>query len=276
MKGAILFSTTNAASLNIMKHLESDWKWKKKSEKSYSFSACAKENCCSGVQAHGEVKEIIAIEPSPDLHADYFLYASTHKSEAGTPALTAHVPGNWDRADFGGTPRTLNLAYAAKLKQVLQLLVEGAKKHKLDWPVNMEVDHHGPTPKNGTQALLFVEIGSGPEQWENDVAGQVVAEAMMKALLRPAPEVKAYLGIGGGHYGPKFTPLMLGSASRAVGHVLAKYRADAFDDAMLRQAIEKTVEPVAGALIDWKGLTGEQRARILPMLENAGLKWEKV
>ncbi|MCL6089288.1 MAG: D-aminoacyl-tRNA deacylase [Candidatus Marsarchaeota archaeon] len=276
MKGAILFSTQNAASLNIMRHLEKDWKWKKKSEALYSFSPCAKENCCSGVQAAGSPLPIIEIEPPADSHADYFLYASTHKSEAGTPALTAHVPGNWGAADFGGQPNTLNVAYACKLKQILQLLDEAAKKHKLDWPVNMEVDHHGPTPEGGKKALLFVEIGSGPDQWSNDLAGQVVAEAMMKALFQPAPEAKVYLGIGGGHYSPKFTPLMIGSKERAVGHVLAKYRAADFDAQMLKQAIEKTIEPVAGALIDWKGLGKEERERIISVLEKAGMKWERV
>jgi D-tyrosyl-tRNA(Tyr) deacylase len=99
---------------------------------------------------------------------------------------------------------------------------------------------------------------------------------MMKALVRPAPSVRAYLGIGGTHYAPKFTPFMLGSEGRAVGHVLPKYHADAFDEQMLRQAAGKTVEKVEGVLIDWKGLTGAQRERILPMLEKAGLKWEKI
>lgn len=281
MKGTILFSTTNAASLNIMRHLEKDWNWKKKNEKSYSFSACGKETCCTGFEAHGFEKTIIEIEPPADLHADYFLYASTHKSETNTPALTAHVPGNWGAADFGGTPRTLNTAYACKLKQVLQLLAESAKKHKLDWPVNMEVDHHGPTPKGGKQALIFVEIGSGPEQWENETAGKVVAEAMMKALMRPAPEVKVYLGIGGGHYSPKFTPLMLGELKvggqeAAVGHVLPKYAAGSFDEKMLAQALEKTVEKVEGALVDWKGLGKEERERIISVLDAAGMKWERV
>ena len=281
MKGAILFSTTNAASLNIMKHLEQDWKWNKKSASLYSFSPCTKENCCSGVEAHGFDKTIIDIEPPEDLSrgehaADYFLYASTHKSEAGTPALTAHVPGNWGAAEMGGSPRTLNMAYSSKLKQVLQLLADSAKKHKLDWPINMEVDHHGPTPQGGKQALIFVEIGSSPDQWSNDVAGRVVAEAMMKALMRPAPVVKVFLGIGGGHYAPKFTPFMLGSEGRAVGHVLAKYRAADFDEKMLAQAIEKTVEKVEGALIDWKGLGKEERERIIAVLGQAGMKWERV
>jgi len=300
MKGAVLFSTSNTASLNIMRHLESDWKWKKKSGEYYSFSACGKESCCTGLEAFGSPASIIEILPpsaeqvaalraarSPPAcaHAklaaertifDYFLYASTHKSEVGTPALTAHVPGNWGAADFGGSERTLNMAYASKLKQILQLLDEGAKKHKLDWPINMEVDHHGPTPNNGKHALIFVEIGSGQEQWENEIAGKVVAEAMMKALVRPAPQVKVYLGIGGGHYAPKFTPLMLGSEGRAVGHVLAKYRAADFDEQMLKQAVEKTIEPIEGALIDWKGLGKEEREQIISVLEKKGLKWERI
>ncbi len=292
MKGAILFSSTNAASLNIVKHLESDWKWKKRADLLYSFSSCAKEDCCTGVQAFGFPKSIIEIEPPAELcegpkAVDYFLYASTHKSESGLPALTAHVPGNWNAADFGGLPKTLNTAYACKLKQILQLLAEGAKKHGLDWPVNMEVDHHGPTPSRGAggpapatlrpplfPALIFVEIGSGPGQWENELAGQVVAEAMMKALFRPAPPAPVYLGIGGGHYAPKFTHVMLES-EKAVGHVLPKYHAASFDAAMLHQAMEKTVEKVEGALVDWKGLGKEERDRIVALLEKEGVKHKR-
>ncbi|MDE1797777.1 MAG: hypothetical protein KGH63_00035 [Candidatus Micrarchaeota archaeon] len=282
-RGAILYSTSNAASLNIVRHLETDWNWKREGPASLSFSPCAKPDCHCGAQARGYGKEIIAIEP--DFPAPYFLYASSHKSAAGKPALTAHIPGNWAAADFGGKPRTLNMAYASKLKQILQLLAEGAKKHQLGWPVDMEVDHHGPTPgpldgigENGKAALpplVFVEIGSGPEQWENELAGKVVAEAMMKALFRPAPPAPVYLGLGGGHYAPKFTPLMI-SGEEAVGHVGPKPHAASFDATMLQQAIEKTQEKVAGALIDWKGLPGEQRERIITLLEEDGMKWKKI
>jgi D-aminoacyl-tRNA deacylase len=297
MRGAILYSTTNPASMNIVRHLEQDWHWKKESSHLLTFSPCTKGDCHCGVEARGYDQEIIAIEP--DFPASYYLYASTHKSAAGKPALTAHIPGNWAAADFGGQPRTLNLAYASKQKQILQLLAEGAARHKLDWPVDMEVDHHGPTPgpmktKEGEKGhvhsvhpsnvsgspsvhhppMIFVEIGSGPEQWENELAGKVVAEAMMKALFRPAPECKVYLGLGGGHYAPKFTPLMI-KGEEAVGHVLPKHHAASFDAAMLRQAIEKTQEKVEGALIDWKGLPGEQRDRIVTLLDEEGLMWKK-
>jgi D-aminoacyl-tRNA deacylase len=276
MKGAILYSTQNAASMNIMKHLELDWSWKEKNGGRYAFSACGKDKCCTAVEAAGVDREIIAIVPSDaKIDADYFLYASSHKSEVGKPALTAHIPGNWSKNEMGGDERTLNMAYACKLKQILQLLSEGNKKHGLNWPVNMEVDHHGPTPNNGKEMLIFVEIGSKKEEWENDLAGKVVAEAMMKALCREAPVVPVYLGFGGGHYSPKFTPLMI-EGEKAVGHILPKYQAENFDAVMLKQAIGKTHEEVEGALVDWKGLPGEHRDRIITLIEEEGLKWQKI
>src|SRR3989344_5472525 len=99
--GTILYSTSNEASLNIVGCLEKFWKWKKNPDaKMYSFSACGKSECCTGFKASGYEKSIIEMEP--DCSAQYYLYASTHRSEKGTPSLTAHFPGNWGANDFGG------------------------------------------------------------------------------------------------------------------------------------------------------------------------------
>lgn len=262
--------------MNIMGHLEKEWNWtKEKKNEGYSFSPCGKEECCSGVSAYGSDAEIIAIEPNGEMGADYYLYASSHKSAEGKPALTAHIPGNWCKAEMKGEEKTLNMAYACKLKQILQLLDEGNRKHGLNWPINMEVDHHGPTPQKGKFPLIFVEIGSRAGDWENELAGKVVAEAMMKALFRPAPIVPAYIGLGGGHYAPKFTPLML-AGDEAVGHVLPKYQAENFTAEMLKQAMEKSCERVEGVLVDWKGLPGEHRERIITIVEEEGLKWRRI
>lgn len=272
-KGMILFSTKNAASLNIMRHLEKEWNWKKKGEEEYFFSACGKEGGCTAFKAIGYEKEILEIEPEEK--AGYYLYASTHKSEKKMPALTAHIPGNWSDAKMGGEEKTLNVAYACKLKQILKFLKEGAERQKLDWQVNMEVDHHGPTPQGGKLPLIFVEIGSGEEEWANETAGSVVAEAMMKALARPAPKCKTYIGIGGGHYAPKFGKIMLENEEMAVGHIIPEYKVNEVDEKMILQAIEKSVEKVEGALFDWKGLKKEGRGKMTAMLENIGVKWER-
>ena len=49
------------------------------------------------------------------------------------------------------------------------------------------------------------------------------------------------LGIGGGHYAPRFTDVAL-EKNVAFGHMIPKYQIEAgnIDDAMLEQAIEKT------------------------------------
>jgi len=274
--GTILYSTTNDASLNIVENLQKNWAWKKKNERLYTFSACGKSECCTGFQAAGFEKSIIEIEP--DYKAEFYLYASTHKSEKGTPALTAHFPGNWGSADFGGNPKTLNTAYACKLKQILKLLDIGNKELGLNWEVNAEVDHHGPTPQDGNLPLIFVEIGSTQKEWVNPVAGKIVASAMFKALIRPVEKFEAYIAFGGGHYAPAFGDYILGKKlldgkEIAISHICPKYRVDELDESVILQAVKKTIEPVEGALIDWKGLSQEQREKIVSILDKEKIKW---
>jgi D-aminoacyl-tRNA deacylase len=241
--GSILFSTQNDASLNIVKHLLDDWKWKKHNEKLYTFSACGKQDCCTGANAVGYEKDIIEIEP--DFESNYFMYASTHKSEKELPALTAHFAGNWANADYGGTPKTLNVAYACKLKQILKFLYV----------------------QNGKLPIIFVEIGSSQKEWNNQTAGKIVAQAMFKSLLRVEPQYPTYIAFGGGHYTPKFSDYILGkklidSKEIAISHMCSKYRVNDIDEQIVLEAIEKTIEPVCGAIIDYKGLTSAQRDKI--------------
>jgi D-aminoacyl-tRNA deacylase len=276
--GAILFSTQNIASLNIISHLGKNWNWLKENEKKYYFSICGKGSCKTGLRAIGYDLPIIEIEP--DFDAGYYLYASTHKSAQNTPSLTAHICGNWGAADFGGEPKTLNMAYACKLKQILKFLREGALREKLSWEACLEVDHHGPTPNNGSKPLIFVEIGSSEKEWGNELAGKIVAEAIMKSLVREAPAHPAYLAFGGGHYAPKFNAYefgdkKIGGREIALSHICPKYRVDELDEAMVLQAYEKSIEPIEGALIDWKGLTQEQREKIISILEKLNIKWMK-
>lgn len=201
---------------------------------------------------------------------DYLIVPSTHRSETGSPCLTTHVPGNWSSADFGGEKSTLNFAYASKLKLILQALREEAEKAGLDWQVCMEVDHHGPTLR---LPLLFVEIGSTEREWTNETAAQVAARAIVRAV-ETEKMFPAYVGFGGGHYAPEFTKVMLES-EKAVGHILPKYQIDLVDEEMAKQALEKSVEKIEGALLDWKGMNAGQRKKVMGWLENLGIPWEK-
>jgi len=273
--GTIIYSTQNEASLNIIRHLEQDWNWKKQNDKLYTFSACGKKDCCTGVKAIGWDKNIIEIEP--EIESNYFLYASPHKSEKQLPTFTAHYPGNWSDAGFGGDAKTLNIAYACKLKQILKFLHEKNSELELGWQVCAEVDHHGPTLKNKDLPLIFVEIGSTQKEWGNEIAGKIVAEAMFKSLLRTEPKYPTYIAFGGGHYAPKFTDFILGrklldSQEIAISHICPKYKIDEIDEHMIVQAIQKTLEPVCGALIDKKGLSKEQRTKVEQILQKHNIK----
>lgn len=273
--GTVLYSTQNEASLNIVESLKKDWAWKEKRERLITFSACGKSDCCTGFSAVGYDLEITRIEP--DFDASYFIYASTHKSESKKPALTAHFPGNWSDADFGGGKKTLNVAYACKLKQILKFIDEGNSELGLGWEVCAEVDHHGPTPKNGSLPLIFAEIGSTSQEWKNPVAAKIVSSAIFKALVRKTEQWDTYIAFGGGHYAPAFTDFILGKKMLdgkeiAISHMCPKYRADNIDAQMVRQAVQKTVEPVAGALVDKKGLDSKQREIVCAALDEAKIR----
>src|SRR3989338_57751 len=62
------------------------------------------------------------IDVPTDFDTDYIVVLSSHKSRKDQKALTAHFPGNWGNADFGGAARTLNIACASKLKIIIQNL----------------------------------------------------------------------------------------------------------------------------------------------------------
>ncbi|MEM2138050.1 MAG: D-aminoacyl-tRNA deacylase, partial [Candidatus Anstonellaceae archaeon] len=100
--------------------------------------------------------------------ADYYIFASTHKSASNTPALTVHTPGNWGSADLGGEPRKLNVAFGSKVKVIAQAMKRLAGMAGLGYQLAIEADHHGPTV---SKPIIFVEIGSTEKEWNNETAG---------------------------------------------------------------------------------------------------------
>ena len=201
--------------------------------------------------------EMILDAPT-SFESDGLVVLSTHRSEKEYPALTVHVPGNWNNADMGGAPRTLNTVMASKMKEVLLGLHEGNKKYSLGWNVNMEVDHHGPTC---SVPIMFVEIGSSEKEWGNLTAAKIVAESVMK-MLDSDSVYPAYFCVGGGHYSQRFTKLGLEDPGKAAGHILPKYQAPFIGMDTFRQAMEKCVEEVEGVLIEKKGVRKEHRELI--------------
>jgi len=258
-KPLVVVSSENAASVNIRDQILSFVEMDEMGQGEWR---------CDGFGMIEYLGSIVEIVPSHD--AEYYVFASTHKSESGSPCFTAHTPGNWGGAELGGGPRHLNFAHAGKVKEIASKM--GELSGALGWRVSVEVDHHGPSLET---PVLFAEIGSGASEWVNAEAGKVAAQAIVHAI-RSERKFPCRIGFGGSHYAPKFTPKIVGGPF-AFGHIVSGYALERFgiDDEMIAQAIKRNVDQVEAAEIDWKGVKGRTREKLISALDSFGMKWER-
>jgi D-aminoacyl-tRNA deacylase len=212
-----------------------------------------------------------------DSDTDCMIVLSPHRSKSGTPVLTAHFPGNWDKADMGGTQRTLNIAHGTLLKTIVRELDSANKRHGLGWPVSIEADHHGPSAK---VPMIFVEIGSTEKEWKDEKAALVVAEAVdnaMKKAKEPRnPEPETFFCVGGGHYAKEFTKLVLERDDFCAGHICPKYAIDSLEEDTFRQAIEKSTGPVRRVMVLKDGANSIQKKKVKELCEKFGVGYEEI
>lgn len=203
---------------------------------------------------------------------DLYIFASKHKSESERPSLLVHAPGNWtEDHSFGGNPKELAFTSAIVIKQVLRLLMAGERKGNLGYEVSSEVTHHGPT--NLKYPCVFIELGSDERYWQDKEGAQVVAESILQLIRNPKGNetFKSAIGFGGPHYASHFNKVQLLSQF-AVSHIAPKYVLDGINDQLIIQAIQRTIEPVKYAILDWKGMNKLQREKLIPILEDIGLE----
>ncbi len=260
----IVYSTKDPAGLNIKSRLIEDFHFQQTDE---TFQELP-------VYRRGELKLIgvktIIIEAemlADAFKADYALFASKHMSESGEPAFTVHTTGLTHEYARHETPQPLLAwAYPQKMKIALMHLLNNRDNHGLgNYKVSFEASHHGPVLL--PYPITFVEIGSREENWLNTEAGRLAAEAIMAAASTEISDEGA-VGFGGGHYAPKQTRVTI-EGKIAVGHTIAKYALQEFDEALFRATIEKTRGECKKAVIDWKGVRGEVRRG----LEEAASTW---
>jgi D-aminoacyl-tRNA deacylase len=205
--------------------------------------------------------------------AKLIVFISRHSSQSGKPTLSVHTPGNLGNAELGGLPRKVSVAPASAMQTALKALKHQQETLKLGYEVSYECTHHGPSLNVPT---MFVELGSSQPQWEDPVAAQAVAHAAIAAIAEfSAPKASAVLGIGGTHYNQKFTAMAL-SDEAVFGHMIPKYTVGVVDEEILRQCVERTLEKVSLAALDWKGIRSEDKPGLLSALEGVGLRFQKV
>ncbi len=220
-------------------------------------------------------EEVINAQHLPDNFANLRLvvFISRHSSTSGRPTLSVHTPGNFGAAELGGLPRKISISPATAMRNALKALMLFKEGMKLDYEVSYECTHHGPSLD---VPAMFVELGSSPKQWNDSKAAEAVAHAAMSAIGKfGVSEKTAVLGIGGTHYNQRFTCMAL-NGKAFFSHMIPKYAVPCVDAEILRQCLEKTVEKVDCAVLDWKGIKSADKPQLLKALTEIGLSYKKI
>ncbi len=206
-----------------------------------------------------------SVPPLPE--AETYIFLSRHKGMK--PCFTLHATGNpTSRNDLGGKPRELGIA-APSL--ALRILRELSKEPIM--PVVHEATHHGPTSLAGR--ALFVEVGSGEEQWSSKPLCEYVARSVVNAITSSYSGVGYACAFGGPHYASKFTEYAM-LHSTGLGHIISKHAFTDIDAEVILQAIERSLPRPDKALVDWKGLTSDQRNFLLREFSRLGFPYERI
>ena len=270
----ILFiaSTKDTAGMNIAKQLIDHYSFEKLSETFHNNPVYSKRLDNKETKLLFVNTEIVDTQFLGNLFTpQLMIFLSRHSSAKGIPTLSVHTPGNLSEAKFGGKPRKVSISPAAAMKNALQEMKKLAEKSELDYEVSYECTHHGPSLD---VPAMFVELGSSPEQWKDLEAAAVVADAAVAAAIDCLP-CSVALGIGGPHYNKKFTKMAL-TNQKAFGHMIPKYALAEVDAEMIRCCVERTLETVDSVVLDWKGIKGEHKPKIVAGLDEIGLASERV
>jgi len=215
-----------------------------------------------------EIYEQLHIEPK------IAIFLSRHRSKMGEPTLTVHPIGNYGDAKFGGKPKTLVPAAPRLMTHLLRLIKKNLQPTDLKYQVCYEVTHHGPFLKIPT---LFVEVGSTEIQWQQKEPASIIASSLLELLAKYHYEeeypndIPVLLGIGGGHYAPRFTEVAL-AKKIAFGHMIPTYQIDGgnIDDEILEKTIQATPN-INGVYLHKKELKKSQVTQYRNWFETKGI-----
>jgi len=275
----LVSSTLDPASINIREHILKQSEWEE-IDTFYNNPVYRNININDAIIAtindrkithenlDKEVEEKLKIKPRQ------VIFLSRHTSKSGAPTLTTHPIGNYGDAQFGGKTKTLSISSPRLMTHLLRILKKNAKQARLYHKVCFEVTHHGPYMSIPT---LFVEVGSNKEEWIKKEPANIVAKSVL-ALLSSyhyeedfTDDIPVLVGIGGGHYAPRFTDVAL-EKKIAFGHMIPSYHIDAgnIDDEMFEKVLQATPD-VNGIYFHRKALKKSQVSKYRQWFENRGI-----
>lgn len=194
---------------------------------------------------------------------DEVIFLSKHRAASGKPTLTMHPIGNFGEANYGGRERALVPASPGFLSGLLRELNRTGKG--LPFQISYEVTHHGPYLEVPT---TYVEIGSDESTWGHQGAAVALATALLNCKASDGPTV---IGVGGGHYAPRFTEVTLAKKVN-FGHMVAKHVLDAGGEEQILASIGMAMKASGtdAAYIHKKSFSRPEARRIMELIEGAG------
>ena len=270
----LVASNKDTASLNIKKQILTHYSFHESSEKFQENQVYETNIRDKSVKMITLNEESVYAQTLADSFSDLelVLFISRHSSVSGTPTLSVHTPGNLGEAELGGIARTVSISPACAMRDALKAMARLKEEMQLEYDVCYECTHHGPSLNVPT---MFAELGSSPIQWSDLKAAEAVGHAVIEAILKfGSSSIKTALGIGGPHYNSKFTKMALDSEV-AFGHMIPKYALQYINVEILEQCMERTLEKVELAILDWKGIKSENKRPLAKMLEKLSLEFEK-
>lgn len=257
-KATIVCSTLDPASQNIKNNLLNIRKWEFVSNGVFEYKDFRIFEITGSLIHQDEIDKRLKEAGFP---AKLIIFASKHKSKDGRSILTVHSTGNAGEAKFGGINRKLAAAAPQAVRSLLRSLKMLTENE--EYEVTLECTHHGPSLDTPS---VFIEIGSSDAQWTDEVAGRVVANAIL--LLKDTGSPVA-VGFGGTHYAPRQTSLVL-STDVTFGHIFPSHALDELDESAVKQAFVKSHADFA--YLDRKSMKAGQRERLRSMVESAGFE----
>ncbi len=206
-----------------------------------------------------------AVSQELGVQIERVLFLSRHKAASGIPTLTVHPIGNYGTADFGGRPGELVPSDPRLMTALLIKLTESAKG--LPFQVSFETTHHGPWMKIPTS---YIEIGSGEDNWGHEGAAKAIASAVLQADPLDDPIA---IGVGGGHYAPRFSEVCL-TKRISFGHMVPNYAIEKVDDAIALERMGKAAEASKAEMvyIHRKSMSRSRATELKELARSLGLE----
>ncbi|MEM2139156.1 MAG: D-aminoacyl-tRNA deacylase [Candidatus Woesearchaeota archaeon] len=312
----IITSTKDLASQNIKNILIENFPFKKINFEIFNFSS--EKNIINAYILENEKKEqnIILIETNSELiffdtdlleninfeknnfesnlniKPDYLIFASKHQSKSNEKTLSVHYTGNFSKAEYGGIEGKFSKTDPLLMKIIFNNLNKNSETLKKEFNITLEATHHGPYSE---KPLLFIEIGSTKDEWQNQEAGFVISKTIIDSIknfyeikdkkkdniindAKDTKKEKIALCFGGLHYCSNFNKILLNpdlSSKILISHICPKYNIKNLNIEKLEN-LKRSADKIDFALLDWKGLSSEDKKFLLPLLEKSNLSFEKI